>query len=236
MYWYQFWWIDKKTEIYRWPYICSSRSDESQNKIGPSDPLRGKVEFIDDNDYVYSGDEENLPLKQEFRVPPHFMEPLQEPSIYNEDIVMTDIKEEKPIGVTQKGKKLDKHKFVPLLSVEMYDKTVMEQLGRPLVDEEENQGFVMLGENTRGEYMCLVCGKKTIQVLQKKRNLTFLLFKIFPEGPSHLLILPLFPFKRLVFLAQACFFNQFAAIQVNGFSETSSLAENSLSLAKNSLT
>ena len=95
------------------------------------------------------------------------MEPLQEPSIYNEDIVMTDIKEEKkPIGLTQKGKKLDKHKFVPLLSMEMYDKTVLEQLGRPLVDEEENQGFVMLGENTRGEYMCLVCGKKTIQVLK----------------------------------------------------------------------
>ena len=105
-------------------------------------------------------------MKQEFRVPPHFMEPLQEPSIYNEDVVMKDIKEEKPI-LTQKGKKLDKHKFVPLLSMEMYDKTVLEQLGRPLVDEEENQGFVMLGENTRGEYMCLVCGKKTIQVLQK---------------------------------------------------------------------
>ena len=36
-------------------------------------------------------------------------------------------------------------------------------------------------------------------------------------------------------LLQACFFNHFAATQVNGFSETLSLAENSLSLAKNSL-
>ena len=34
---------------------------------------------------------------------------------------------------------------------------------------------------------------------------------------------------------QACFFNHFAAMQVNGFSKTLSLAENSLSLAKNSL-
>ena len=33
-------------------------------------------------------------------------------------------------------------------------------------------------------------------------------------------------------LGQACFFNHFAAMQVNEFSETLSLAENSLSLAK----
>ena len=50
-----------------------------------------------------------------------------------------------------------------------------------------------------------------------------------------LLTLKLYVYTKFnIYVNQACFFNHFAAMQVNGFSETLSLAENSLSLASKS--